>query len=409
MEGRFTEAEPLLARALESRRRILGSNHPDTLATSAWLGQLYAELATPESMEQAEKLLTATLESGGRILGKEDPIVLEAMYGLAFLRGAVLGRTVEATSTCDEGCKAARKVLGEGHRLTCRFMSLAAWYEAWTGQFEEAVRHASTALKVNRAVLGEEHPETLNALCTLGMVHAHQYNLDEAEALLGPEVEGLRRTLKERSAEVFFYWRWLAWVYLCQHRYEEVEGLLKQVITEGGSLLGGDHLITMGARVNMMFLYAMQGQGGKLQRWCQQEIESLEAQSGDHRLTMAWTWGCLGWLQATYPSSAIRNGDKAVENAMKAADVFGRDNAISLFTLAAAYAELGDFDKAVAYEEKAVSAPTYPDYGVLSPEYLRYVMSLYASHRAIREGILTEDVRLQIAKGDYDAAEQALI
>jgi tetratricopeptide (TPR) repeat protein len=53
-QGEYEKAEPLFSKALEARRRVLGSQHPDTLETAARLRQLYLDQG---KQEQAERLL----------------------------------------------------------------------------------------------------------------------------------------------------------------------------------------------------------------------------------------------------------------------------------------------------------------------------------------------------------------
>jgi Tfp pilus assembly protein PilF len=61
----------------------------------------------------------------------------------------------------------------------------------------------------------------------------------------------------------------------------------------------------------------------------------------------------FAWLLATDPHVEIRHGDLAVKLAVRARDLtHGQEPAI-LGTLAAAYAEIGDFDKAVATGQEA--------------------------------------------------------
>jgi tetratricopeptide (TPR) repeat protein len=55
----------------------------------------------------------------------------------------------------------------------------------------------------------------------------------------------------------------------------------------------------------------------------------------------------LAWLLATCSNGSLRDGSKAVEVARQANQLSGGTNALVLHTLAAAYAEAGQFEKAI--------------------------------------------------------------
>jgi tetratricopeptide (TPR) repeat protein len=61
----------------------------------------------------------------------------------------------------------------------------------------------------------------------------------------------------------------------------------------------------------------------------------------------------LAWLRATHPDAALRDGKAAVLYAQKAVELTKGQHPIVLATLAAAQAETGDFDAALATAEKA--------------------------------------------------------
>lgn len=80
-------------------------------------------------------------------------------------------------------------------------------------------------------------------------------------------------------------------------------------------------------------------------------IEYKEALRVD--LTHVRACNNLAWLLATCPDGKYRDGPKAVEFATRAVKL--RRNYKNLDTLAASYAENGEFEKAIATEEKAIA------------------------------------------------------
>ncbi|MDO5552257.1 MAG: tetratricopeptide repeat protein [Planctomycetia bacterium] len=64
------------------------------------------------------------------------------------------------------------------------------------------------------------------------------------------------------------------------------------------------------------------------------------------------------WLLATSPEDSVRDGKRALEYATKAAELSWFAEAHILSTLAAAYAELGDFDLALEWATKAIEIAT---------------------------------------------------
>ncbi|HWB60863.1 MAG TPA: tetratricopeptide repeat protein [Chthoniobacteraceae bacterium] len=89
----------------------------------------------------------------------------------------------------------------------------------------------------------------------------------------------------------------------------------------------------------------------------------------------------LAWVLATCPQAAFRDGKKAVEFATKACESAQWKNLDYVDTLAAAYAEVGDFAQAVKWESQYLAAPALSK-AVVADAAAR--LKLYQSHQPYR-------------------------
>jgi protein O-mannosyl-transferase len=92
----------------------------------------------------------------------------------------------------------------------------------------------------------------------------------------------------------------------------------------------------------------------------------------------------LAWILATYPADNVRNGKRAAALAERAVALPGGEAPIVLRTLAAAYAEVGDFSKAITTAQRAVERAAAAQNTSLV-ETLRHELSLYQTGKPNRE------------------------
>ena len=65
-----------------------------------------------------------------------------------------------STGSPSQALENSRRVLGEEHPDTLKFMSGLAFVYLQQGRYEEAEPLSKKALEIRRRVLGEEHPDT---------------------------------------------------------------------------------------------------------------------------------------------------------------------------------------------------------------------------------------------------------
>jgi tetratricopeptide (TPR) repeat protein len=90
----------------------------------------------------------------------------------------------------------------------------------------------------------------------------------------------------------------------------------------------------------------------------------------------------LAWFMATTPRDDLRDGKTAIQYGKKTCELSGWKNADHLGTLAAAFAESGDFQEAVKWQKKALEAG-YVDKEELDQAQMR--LKLYEAGKPYRD------------------------
>jgi tetratricopeptide (TPR) repeat protein len=112
----------------------------------------------------------------------------------------------------------------------------------------------------------------------------------------------------------------------------------------------------------------------------------------------------LAWVLATSPEDSVRNGKRSVELGTQAAKLTDYKKAFILSTLAAGYAESGDFDKAREWSQKAVDLGTEDD--EVNAQ-LKKELSSYGDKKPWREKQVVEE-KEDAAGSDNNSARKKL-
>ena len=98
-------------------------------------------------------------------------------------------------------------------------------------------------------------------------------------------------------------------------------------------------------------------------------------------VTLARALSDRAWFQATCPNASFRNGRQAIKDAKAACSIMTWKDENMIDTLAAAYAETGDFDSAARYAAQALAIKgIVPD----DSKRIQQHLSLFQQHQPIR-------------------------
>ncbi|RYP19951.1 hypothetical protein DL767_009563 [Monosporascus sp. MG133] len=186
--GKYKDAELVLRPAVELGEKVLGREHPDTLAR---MNSLAAVLYNLGEYEEAKQMHRQILELKEKVLGREHPETLISMDNLA-LSLYSQGKYDEAEQMHRQTLKLREKVLGREHPDTLGSMDILASILNRQGKYNEAEQMHRQTLKLREKVLGREHPDILASMNNLKLVLDNQGKYDEAEQMH-------RQTLKLRE------------------------------------------------------------------------------------------------------------------------------------------------------------------------------------------------------------------
>ena len=253
--GRLSEAITLLEQVLTDCVRVLGEDHPDTLASRNNLAGAYESAGR---LTEAITLFEQVLPDRIRVLGEDHPDTLASRNNLAGAYESA-GRLTEAITLYEQVLTDSIRVLGEDHpsTLTSR-NNLAATYRS-AGRLTEAITLFEQVLTDSIRILGEDYPNTLGSRNNLAATYRSAGRLTEAIALFEQVLTDSIRILGEDHPHTLTIRNNLAATYRSAGRLTEAIALYEQVLTARTRILGPDHPHTLTSRNDLAAAYESAG------------------------------------------------------------------------------------------------------------------------------------------------------
>ena len=349
-EGRYPDAEKLNRETLAISRRVLGPEHPDTLQS---MNNLALDLSREGRYAEAEKLDRETLNIRRRVLGPEHPDTLFSMFNLGQDLDD-LGRYAEAEELNRQVLDIRRRVIGPEHPDTLESMNNLALDLMDLGHYAEAEKLWRETLEIHRRILGPEHPETINSMNNLAFLMSREGRYAEAEKL-NREVLGIRRrVIGPEHPETIKSMSNLALDLSREGRYAEAEKLTREVLDIRRRVLGPEHPDTLRSATHLAVVLSREGRYAEAEKLDRETLDIQRRVLGpEHPLTAASVYN-LGVIAAhrgnhTEALSFLR---QALDHGLFPSDALGMEKDPDLKSLQ------GDprFDALVAHAKERAAA-----------------------------------------------------
>jgi tetratricopeptide (TPR) repeat protein len=189
--GLYTEAEPLMRRALDIEEVSFGSQHPNV---AIYLNNLAALLKATDRLSEAEPLMRRALDIDEASFGSQHPDMARDLNNLAQLLQAT-DRLSEAEPLMRRALDIDEASFGSDHpEVATDLNNLAGLLQA-TNRLSEAEPLVRRALDIDEASFDSDHPNVARDLNNLAQLLKAANCLSEAEPLMRQAVAILERSL----------------------------------------------------------------------------------------------------------------------------------------------------------------------------------------------------------------------
>ncbi len=352
--GLYETAREQYERALELRRRELGEEHEDTVATSGTLAGVLLELG---EYERAREMYAEAIRRSTVLHGPLDVTTLRLRQGLAQLEErsgdradsvTILREVVDAYEST--GLSASNDGLGARNSLAFSLDRMS--------QFDEAIEIFEAVLPEREALLGPDHPDTLVTMGNLALTLNNVGRFEEAATLFDRTIARSRRVLGPDHDYTIMLEGNLALSYQFLGRNDDAEIRFVRSLEAYEDIFGSDHPTTLHAAHNLGSFYASIGRFEDAEPLLVRALERRRELLGEDSFDTQASMGILGRLY--FQQQRFDEAEPLITDALRLArESLGPDHEAALAfmnMLASMYAAQQRYDEAIPLYRETIAA-----------------------------------------------------
>lgn len=284
LQERWQEVEQLQLQVIQANVKVLGNEHPDTLASIAELATTYSWQWRPQA---AQALQQQVVEMSRRVHGDEHPETLASAAHLAMMYRQQ-GRLGDAEALQKQTMETSVRVHGNDHPSTLANIACLTLIYGQQGRWPEAQALTERAIEISGRVHGIEHPNTLAGIVCLAFFYYQQGRPEDAEVVQKQAIEAGARAHGVGHPSTLANIAHLVWLYEKQGRWEDAEAMQTQAADTSVRVYGKEHLHALASVAHLASLYGLQERWQNAEMLQKQVLETSMGVYGDgHSFTLA--------------------------------------------------------------------------------------------------------------------------
>ena len=275
--GYYSEALPLVERAVEQRRAQAGSDDPEVAAGLRRAGYLYIR---EQDLDRAEPLLIEAIEIERAAYGERNAAFATTQDNLAELR-RLQGRVGEADSLASASLETRRALLGPDHLDIGWSLNNLGVIRRTLGQYDDAEALFRESLEMKRRLFSPTHSEVVLGVNNLANLLRLRGRTDEAEALYRETETTLAEVFGEAHPSTITVRNNLAAVLFQNGSLTESEDMFRRVLGAWEARGEMDHPDAVGTLNNLSTVLRAQGKAEEAVRSAQSAVDGWTAHYGE--------------------------------------------------------------------------------------------------------------------------------
>jgi tetratricopeptide (TPR) repeat protein len=293
-QGKFSDAEPLLRRALAIRERVLGPDDPRVADSILKLATL---LGAQNRAADAERFFRRAIAVQEKAFGPDSAEVADTLYQFGEFK-----RTTASFSEAQTLQKRAYDIrvalYGEDDLRVSDSIAALAALAASEDQVADAEALFRRALMIREKALGENAPEVLELVNPLASMLLRQGRAEEAEPWLRRQLSAEEIIYGAEDPRLVSKLTAIADICLRQERVGEAGPFFERAITIIEKSQGRESTELAGLLNNLGFVYHVEGRTRQAGELWKRALDIRRKALGDNHPDLAVSYNNLGFLYA---------------------------------------------------------------------------------------------------------------